>query len=148
MELLSKLKSTYQDLSLLWKITLTLLLSFNIMVNVIFKYLLQRIAKKNEPLHKNPMNWLILLDEFEKLLGCIFISGKFDGKYDNNQNIDPCTSLLSSTSQLFRFSLDPLPNVGCENDLWMQRPYLYGLIWFQCPLCWRFYHCFGETDLC
>ena len=70
-----KFRDIFNQLDYFWKLGLTSILVINILVNIGFKWLVIRIAFKNS-LKANPLNWLIMIDELEKLIGVISLSGK------------------------------------------------------------------------
>ena len=66
----------YSDLGCFWKLGIACLLVGNILLNFGFKLLLFRLAYKNGPLKTNPLNWMILIYELEKLIGVIALTSR------------------------------------------------------------------------
>ena len=70
-----KFRDIFSQLGYFWKLSLTSILVINILVNIGFKWLVIRLAIKNG-FKTNPLNWLIIIDELQKFIGVISLSGK------------------------------------------------------------------------
>ena len=59
------------DLNISVKVMVVLLLSANVVINFVFKFLVLRLSSKIGSIRHHPMNGIILVDEFEKLIACL-----------------------------------------------------------------------------
>ena len=59
------------DLSPLAKAIVVTLLTANVVINFLFKFLVIRLSRKIGSIRHHPMNGIILIDEFEKLVGTL-----------------------------------------------------------------------------
>lgn len=66
----------FADLNVVGKIFVVVLLTINVGINLIFKYLLIKLSQKIGSMRKHPFNGMILIDEFEKLIGCLSCTGR------------------------------------------------------------------------
>ena len=73
---MTNIRDIFSELDYVWKISLTCLSIANILVNLGFKFLIVRLSLKSGPLKKNPVNFLILIDEFQKLIGVFTLSSR------------------------------------------------------------------------
>ena len=69
-------RDLFKDLNHVTKLALTSVLVANTLVNVCFHWLVIRLAVRNGPLKKNPINWIILIDEAQKFIGLISLTCK------------------------------------------------------------------------
>ena len=59
------------DLSPVAKTVVVTLLAANVVINFLFKFLVFRLSRKIGSIRHHPMNGIILIDEFEKLVGTL-----------------------------------------------------------------------------
>ena len=69
-------RDLFKDLNHVTKLALTSVLVVNTLVNICFHCLVIRLAVRNGPLKKNPINWIILIDEAQKFIGLISLTGR------------------------------------------------------------------------
>ena len=53
------------------KVIVVILLATNVVINLVFKLLVLQLSRKIGSIRHHPMNGIILVDEFEKLVGCL-----------------------------------------------------------------------------
>ena len=70
----TKIRDFFSQLGQFWKMSLICLALVNLFVNLGFKYLIVRLSLKSGPLKKNPLNIMILTDEFQRLIGVISLT--------------------------------------------------------------------------
>ena len=62
---------TLADMNIRAKVMVVIILAANVLINFVFKYLVLRLSCKIGSIRHHPMNGIILVDEFEKLVGCL-----------------------------------------------------------------------------
>ena len=72
----TNIRDVFNDLGFEWKTSLTVLAAANVFVNMGFKYLVVRLSLKCGGLWKNPLNIMILIDEFERLVGVMSLTSE------------------------------------------------------------------------
>ena len=61
----------FATLHMFEKIMVIVLLTINVAISLVFKLLVIKLSRKIGSLSNNPLNGMILIDEFEKLMGCL-----------------------------------------------------------------------------
>ena len=69
------IEEIFASLKLFEKMMVIVLLAINVAISLVFKLLVIKLSRKIGSLRNNPLNGMILIDEFEKLIGCLSVTG-------------------------------------------------------------------------